>query len=197
MKFIHFLRPTEMNATNEATVMSTNIKPSKLMRKQDREERFCGATHSLTRVWTLGRLEAGCFYFHVLQHNNVYKNGVNMIRGHMGETALHGNVAPPFLPSPRSQHQSIKYAKTDPGRVSLKAPQCKSRLCAIGSEQDQGVLGIVQATVQKQIPEFLTDPQGYGEVSVYGSKNPLKVVWIDLKQGCEISLFCLNLITNI
>lgn len=32
-----------------------------------------GATHSLTRVWTLDVLEAGCFYFHVLQHNIVYK----------------------------------------------------------------------------------------------------------------------------
>lgn len=91
-----------------------------------------GATHSLTRVWTLGWLEAGCFLFSCSTAWHSVQNGVNMIKGHNGRNSTAREYSTSISPPPRSQHLNIKYAKTDPGRVSLKAPQCKSRLCAIG-----------------------------------------------------------------
>ncbi len=51
-----------------------------------------------------------------------------------------------------------------------------------------------QATVHKQIPEFLADLRGDGQK--YGSEYPFEVIWIYPKQGCELSLFWPNLITS-
>ena len=126
----------DLNPTNGETVMTTS--------DEEAGERavVSGASHSLTRVWTLGRLEAGCFYFHVLQHNNVYKMEFIWSEDTWEE---HWSIAPPSPPPP--QHQSVQDVKTDPGWVSPCHWQWMGPRCCHYSSP--------------QIPEFLTDlPRG-------------------------------------
>lgn len=84
---------TRLEPTHRKTILCINM-------MRDRAE-ISGVTHSLTGVWTLGRLEAGCFYFHVLQHNIVYKMDLIWSEDKMGETALHEEYSTSFSPLPR------------------------------------------------------------------------------------------------
>lgn len=108
-------------------------------------------THSLTGVWTLGRLEAGCFYFHVLQHNIVYK----MDRWEKQHCMR--SIAPPFLLC-RGEAAAPQCAgcKDRPGLGVSESPTAGGHLCATGSEWDLDVVGATAQTRTK-IPGFLSD----------------------------------------
>lgn len=120
---------------------------------QERQRFFSGATPSLTRVWTLGRLEAGCFYFHVLQHQQCVQNGVSMIRRHTGETALRGDfIAPAFLPllrRGRSTGMNRMQAQTRPS-VSESTVMLKASFVPPAVNETEMFSG--RAAVHKQIP---------------------------------------------
>lgn len=55
----------------------------------------------------IGRLQSGCFLFScsLQQYNNVYKNGIDAIRGRNSTAWIF--IAPLFLPPPRPQHQNL------------------------------------------------------------------------------------------
>lgn len=157
------LLPTGLSQTNGETATCTSHQNKSIKTDQDAVERteVFGATPSLTRVWTLGRLEAGCFYFHV-QHNMVYKMELIWSEDNMGETALHGNNSTSISP-PAEATAPVCPVRTDgPAGPSVlwKPLNAPGHLCAVGSERDQDVpqyYDAGQATVHKQIPEFLTE----------------------------------------
>ena len=129
----------DLNPTNGETVMTTS--------DEEAGERavVSGASHSLTRVWTLGRLEAGCFYFHVLQHNNVYKMEFIWSEDTWEE---HWSIAPPSPPRRRSTRVYRMWRQTQ--------AEC---LRAIGSEWDPDV---VTTAVHKSQSSSLTYHEGDG-----------------------------------
>jgi len=145
-KAVHLFSPSGLRWTSKETAMRTSH-----LDEDAGENQGFGATPSLTRVWTLGRLEAGSFYFHVLQHNIVYKMELIWSDDIMGETALDGNIAPPFLP--RRGHSTRTHSVQRQTRAeSLWGPRCSGHLGAIGSKWHPDVLSM---TMQALIPKVL------------------------------------------
>lgn len=123
------------------------------------------------------------FLFSCSTAKQCLQNGVN------GETALRWVFSTSVSPSAEGTRT---HAKTNPGRVSLKAPSRRGHLWAIEMFSDQ-------ATVHKTNPiELPHDPRGHGRVSEIWQQIYLwgNFFWITSKRGSEMSLFWPNLIVN-
>lgn len=135
------------------------------------------------------------FLFSCSTASHSVQNGVSKTRGHMGETALHGNIAPPFLPAApcRGLSTSVCIRRRQAWAERLwKHFHAKAVFVPLEVKRTE-MLSIQWCRpnhspwTNPRVPRW--SMRRWTGFEKNGSKYPFEVIWIDPKWGRVFSLF--------